>query len=55
MTHFFVVEGRLRGAIGINRAGDLRAARRIIAAGTPVDLGRLEDESIGLATAALPT
>ncbi|PRX97002.1 NAD(P)/FAD-dependent oxidoreductase [Allonocardiopsis opalescens] len=43
-----VRDGRCVGAVAVNRPMDVRAARRLIERGRPVDLARLADESVDL-------
>ena len=56
---FYLVDGRIRAAVGLNRGGDpedpnaeseLKAVAKLIERGTPVDATRLADESADLST-----
>lgn len=52
-TAVFVRDGRLIGAIGIGRPGDIRAARKAIAKRAAVDVPALADESVPVPEAVL--
>jgi 3-phenylpropionate/trans-cinnamate dioxygenase ferredoxin reductase subunit len=45
---FHLVDGRVRGVLGLNRGRDIRAATRLIERGTLVRAGELADESVDL-------
>ena len=47
---FFMVEGRVRAAFGVNRGREVRRSLKLIAAGATPDAGRLRDEEIDLRT-----
>jgi NADPH-dependent 2,4-dienoyl-CoA reductase/sulfur reductase-like enzyme len=47
-TVLAVRAGRCVGAASVNRAAEIRAVRRLIERGVPVDLDRLRDESVDL-------
>ncbi|MDI6858569.1 MAG: FAD-dependent oxidoreductase [Dehalococcoidia bacterium] len=49
---FYVVNGRLRAALSVNRITDQAPAERLIRAGVPIDEQRLSDEGIELEQAA---
>lgn len=45
---FYLADGRLEAAVGLNRPRDVRAAMRLIAAGAAVDPGQLGDDDVDL-------
>ncbi|MGH2704511.1 MAG: NAD(P)/FAD-dependent oxidoreductase [Actinomycetota bacterium] len=45
---FYLEHGRLVGVAGVDRAREVRAAMRMIRAGTPVDAGKLADDGVDL-------
>jgi len=51
---FYLLGGRLRACLSVNRFQDQEAAERLIAAGTPVDGRRLADETVDVGQLAEP-
>ncbi len=51
---FYLLGGRLRACLSVNRSQDQEAAERLIAAGTPVDGRRLADETVDIGRLAEP-
>ena len=47
-TAFYLKDGRLRAAMALNRARDIRPCREFIRAGVPVDAEKLKDEEMDL-------
>jgi 3-phenylpropionate/trans-cinnamate dioxygenase ferredoxin reductase subunit len=47
-TAFYLKGGRLRAAMAMNRARDIRPCRELIQAGVQVDAKKLQDEEVNL-------
>jgi 3-phenylpropionate/trans-cinnamate dioxygenase ferredoxin reductase subunit len=45
---FYLENGRMAGVAAVDRARDVRAAMRMIRAGTPIDPGKLADDGVDL-------
>ncbi len=53
-TAFYLLDSRVRAALGVNRPGDVTAARRLIQRGAPVAAEQLADTQIDLRSLSSP-